>query len=427
MTLRRAIMARAPSEDPTKRLIHNVDFLWNNAHRVQATTIKKYFSQTHEFISTLIPEMVYKYGPDCQHWFTEDGLSYFAQVTWNPDTLSTTSATDKITQDLVDEDLWDLGDDWKSVNTERQPPTTGTSTLKPQKSNRHRISIHHLEQDDDVQSFASAFGVERTSETSPPGEDTGQTKVDGIVRLSESVLNRLQSIQPTQPALDEHSMSTAARTTESTRDRLQAAKSTISEQALEIERLRQQLHTQSQIDFPNPPRILFDIDPIINTVNPNDVNTAVSTPLPTTPPRITAPASIHQTVIVLNPPTAIDIDHGLSSMAIDADIVNLEAADDESSANTASDNTAELIANLETKFSKAKTSASKFQVDQRPPDERSPPKKVRFTASSVSSDPDEPPLSPDQAANSPPVSFTVHHPTTNLDSAAGPAGSGPGA
>ena len=204
--------------------------------------------------------MVYKYGPDCQHWFTEDGLSYFANVTWNLDTLSTTSATDKITQDLVDEDLWDLGDDWKNLTSERQPPTTGTSILKPQKSNRHRISIHHLEQDDDVQSFASAFGVERTSETSPPGDnDTGQTKAVGVVQLSESVLNRLNSTQPTQPAFDEHFMSTAAQTTESTHVQLEAAKSTISEQALEIERLRQQLHTQSQIDFPNPPRIFFDV------------------------------------------------------------------------------------------------------------------------------------------------------------------------
>ena len=430
MTLRRAMMARAPSEDPTKRLIHNVDFLWNNAHRVQATTIKKYFSQTHEFVSTLIPEMVYKYGPDCQHWFTEDGLSYFANVTWNPDTLSTTSATDKVTQDLVDEDLWDLGDDWKAFSSERQPPITGTSVLKPQKLSRHRISLQHLEQDDDVQSFASAFGVEHTSETSPPGEDTGQTKADGVVRLSESVLNRLNSAPSTQSAPDDHSMSTAARTTDSTRVRLQAAKSTITEQALEIERLRQQLHAQSQLDFPKPPRMLFDVAPVATTVSRNDVITAVTTPLPNTPPRA---AFKHQELIAIESPV-IDIDSNSPSMVIETgsdftqNVVHLEDDEDEATANTESDNTAEIIANLESKFSKAKkTSASTVQVDTRPVDERSPPKKVRFTASSASSDQGESPSSPDVADIHPSVSFTVHHPTTNLEPAIDSVDSGQGA
>ena len=78
ITLRQAMMARAPPNDPTKRLIHhNVDFLWNDRKQVQATTIKPLLSCTHEFISTLIPEMLYRYGQECQKWFTSDGISYF--------------------------------------------------------------------------------------------------------------------------------------------------------------------------------------------------------------------------------------------------------------------------------------------------------------------------------------------------------------
>ena len=116
ITLRRALMARSPKNEPTKRLIHNVDFFWNDAHRVSATTIKTLRSQAQDFIATLIPEMVFRYGQDCQKWFTEDGLTYFENVVWDPTTLSTTSEADRATQDLVDEDLWDLGMTGKALS-----------------------------------------------------------------------------------------------------------------------------------------------------------------------------------------------------------------------------------------------------------------------------------------------------------------------
>ena len=177
ITLRGAIMSRSPPQEPTKRLIHNVDFLWNDTRRVQATTITKYLTYTHEFISSLIPEMVFKYGQECQKWFSEDGISYFENVVWDPEKHSTTATSDLQTQELVDEDIWDLGDDWKTPKERTPPQKTGVSILKKNlNKNKNKVTVRQLENDDDIRSFASAFGNAPTSESSPPGEDTGQTR-----------------------------------------------------------------------------------------------------------------------------------------------------------------------------------------------------------------------------------------------------------
>ena len=406
ITLRRAIMSRSPSHEPTKRLIHNVDFIWNDTRRVQATTISKYLSATHEFISSMIPEMVFKYGPECQKWFSEDGLSYFENVIWDPTKLSTTSTTDQHTQDLVDEDLWDLGDEWKTP-AERTPPTkAGTSILKQKTSikEKNKVTVRQLETDDDIRSFASAFGNE-PSESSPTGEDTGQTNNDATVTLSKQVLARMAQATPNRNS-DNCSMSTAARTTDSTRLKLQVARTTIEDQtttltaqnatllqqAQEIERLRQMLSGHPQrspeheiifdVDSPNldqpPDLVVLDDTAPTPTEAIIDVSSidfpAELPPLPDSPqsePSYESPAA-SQTSPYTEAPTEIYGQHITETTARPRDGFSnqTEEAYKESTYRHQS-----TVANLYSKFSAAKIS-SKGDLTT----DKSPPKKVRFTS-----------------------------------------------
>lgn len=227
ITLRQAIMSRAPRSEPTKRLIHNVDFGWQDAHRVFITTIQPYLSEAHDFISSLIPEMVFRHGQACQPWFTAEGLTFFESVTWNPETMATTSSADQDTQDLLDEDLWGLGNDWRIETKKLEAPIqAGTSILKNQ------VTTRNLEDDDDIQSFASTFGNKRIPKQKDDIPDKGHTKEGGKVTLSTEIIELLR--RPRQNHTDTCSMSTAAKTTESTRVKLSVARNTIDEQKAEI-------------------------------------------------------------------------------------------------------------------------------------------------------------------------------------------------
>ena len=397
ITLRKAMMARAPPEDPTKRLIHNVDAQWNDRRQVQVTTIKSLLHHTHEFISTLIPEMVYKYGQECQKWFTADGISYFDTVVWDPKKMSTTSSADKDTQELVDEDLWGLGDDWRASSQKLSPPKVGASILKnklTQKINKDRVTTAPLENDDDIKSFASAFGMEN-SESSPPGEDTGQTKVGSMVKLSSEVLQSLNEKKGNNDR-DTCSMSTAARTTESTRLKLQDARCKIDEQELEIERLRRMIAA--------------------NPVHPPTGRLKPRTPMRTNP-RPANPVDPTEAANTSLPPSSVS-SQGTADIGSSDSEANSPIDDQASTAS----NSEPTPSNLRSKFSAAKSSAAARKAKG-----RSPPNKVRYsrtidicdspknetTRTQFSFSPDSGDSSSSHTDDSipEPVNFRAHHPT----------------
>ena len=455
ITLRRAIMARSPKGEPTKRLIHNVDFFWNDAHRVAATTIKTFRGQAQDFISTLLPEMVFRYGQECQKWFAEDGLTYFDNVTWDPQTFSTTSESDSTTQALVDEDLWDLGDDWKSVAIiPRQAPTkVGTSIIKQKiNKNKNKVTTRQLENDDDIRSFASAFGAEPMSESSPTGEDTGQTNAGATVKLTSTVLDQLNTKTPNTHN-DNLSMSTAAKTTESTRIRLHEAKSTITQQtsmlnsqAMELERLRLLLQAQNQDEatpmelqsvevevdthllvstaqlpsvatteiIPDPDHTqmsqeMEDIDEqsILSapsttsaTTSPkNDQVDARYIPLPDSPPRVVdlqSPSGSINSIdnnSLIDRPTPIGAVFGGSRGSNRREDHGVLGQDKH------------MITDLRSKFSAAKFSSAGTRASG-----KSPPKKVRFTSSNEDADNPSDATSDDESSS---VGYQAHTPTTD--------------
>ena len=102
------MMARAPKDRPTSRLIHNVDPSWNSTTKYVVTTVVGREDETHRFLANLIPEFLHVHGPGAAKLFTSQGITVYKNVRWNPKKGTTTSAHAKESAALVKEDLWDL-------------------------------------------------------------------------------------------------------------------------------------------------------------------------------------------------------------------------------------------------------------------------------------------------------------------------------
>jgi hypothetical protein len=77
MTLRRAMMSRAPSKGATSRLIYNVDASWNQPSKHIITTLVGRNVEAQRFLANMIPELLHCFGDEASKWFTKD-------VKWNP-------------------------------------------------------------------------------------------------------------------------------------------------------------------------------------------------------------------------------------------------------------------------------------------------------------------------------------------------------
>ena len=122
MTLRRAIMARAPKDKPLSRLVHNVDQSWNSTSKHIVTTVIGREEEANRFLANLIPELLHDHGPEASKWFSSQGLLVYKDVKWNPKKGTTTSTNSKESAAMVDEDLWEQGDKWKTLSV--KPPTS---------------------------------------------------------------------------------------------------------------------------------------------------------------------------------------------------------------------------------------------------------------------------------------------------------------
>jgi hypothetical protein len=105
MPLRRAMMAQAPSNQTTERLIHNVDASWNQATKHVITTVVGREQEAQRFLANMIPEYLHRFGQEASKWFTGAGLLVYQDVKWNPDKGTTTSAKEHESAATVKEDL----------------------------------------------------------------------------------------------------------------------------------------------------------------------------------------------------------------------------------------------------------------------------------------------------------------------------------
>jgi hypothetical protein len=260
MTLRRAMMARAPKDRHTSRLIHNVDQSWNSTSRYMVTTVVGREEEANRFLANLIPELLYIHGPEASNWFSGQGLSVYKDVRWNPKKGTTSSSNARDSAAMVDEDVWDLGEKWKTLTvasadkTSQRPDTAvldgkkktpkGTkpnSATEDEAETSAKLS-ERLAGDKSVASFGGAFGratdsddekeaeVKAAYEAAHPPDMTGTKFIfspDQVDRENEKAEQGIES--------DGLSMSTAGKTTDGTRLKLKIAQEEIAALKLSIQ------------------------------------------------------------------------------------------------------------------------------------------------------------------------------------------------
>ena len=249
MTLRRAMMARAPKDRPASRLIHNIDQSWNQPSKYIVTTVVGREEEANRFLTNLIPEILHMHGPTASKWFSSQGLTVYKDVQWNPKKGTTSSTNSRASAAMVEEDLWGLGPQWKSIADKATPnvrPDANqldhTSKTPPQATTSPSPIQERLAGDKSIASFRDTFGRDRDSddgkeaaaaaaaEAAKPAEDLSGTQfefsTDQLAREHERAMNGSES--------DGKSMSTAGKTTGSTRLALKEAQEKIAELKLAL-------------------------------------------------------------------------------------------------------------------------------------------------------------------------------------------------
>jgi hypothetical protein len=282
MTLRRAMMARAPKDRPTSRLIHNIDQSWNSTSKYVVTTVIGREEEANRFLSNLIPELLFVHGQEASKWFSGQGLSIYKDVRWNAKKGTTSSSNASASAAMVEEDVWDLGDKWKALTVASQKTSTRpdaklldvstpSSLQEPQPSTEAAAEtatpLARLASDKSVASFGGAFGREHDSddekeaevkaayEAANPPDMTGTQFIFSPAQVERANEKALQGSES-----DGLSMSTAGKTTDRTRLRLKMAQEEIVALKLkakeELEALKTALQAQNNPSMiPLPPEV----------------------------------------------------------------------------------------------------------------------------------------------------------------------------
>jgi hypothetical protein len=67
----------------------------------------------------MIPELLHRFGDEASKWFTRSGLLVYKDVKWNPEKGTTSSAKERDSEEMVEEDLWDLRSKWEQINVNK--------------------------------------------------------------------------------------------------------------------------------------------------------------------------------------------------------------------------------------------------------------------------------------------------------------------
>jgi hypothetical protein len=228
MTLRRALMAKAPVNKPTSRLIHNIDASWNQPSKHTVTTVVGREAKAQRFLVNMIPELLHRFGDDATKWFTGAGLLVYKDVKWNPVKGTTSSLKERDSEAMVKEDLWDLNEQWEKIavtpKTDSKRPDAialDTTTATPPDTTSDTVG---LASDKSIASFGNVY--QRPRDADDALADDAQAKADSLkvpdLSGAQFVFNTDQLARDRQKVLDGplstgFSMSTAAKTTPSIR------------------------------------------------------------------------------------------------------------------------------------------------------------------------------------------------------------------
>jgi hypothetical protein len=121
ITLRKYLMSRAPKTSVIQRLFVYVDKPWKG-NSFTLVTVKPYAAEAVKALNCMIPECLHYYGEEAvQARFSNAGLLAYKNVNWDPTKQVTTSYQDYATQALVEEDLFQIGFNWKMEAPIMQP------------------------------------------------------------------------------------------------------------------------------------------------------------------------------------------------------------------------------------------------------------------------------------------------------------------
>jgi hypothetical protein len=285
MTLRRAMMSRSPKNMPTSRLIHNVDASWNRPGQHVITSVIGRDVEAQRFLINMIPEFLHQYGEGASKWFTGAALLVYKEVKWNPDKGTTSSAKERNSEEMVKEDLWDLTSKWSKLKVTEKATTrpdanalNTTITTPVVTSDQPTPEQSRLASDKSVASFGNVYARTRdeddTREDAAIAKEAADNAVDPTgtqFEFSPEQLERDRLKAMNGPPSTGFLMSTAAKTTDSTRLKLKEAKEEIYELKKaaqeEILALKQALAKQAQHQAPKSVDSPEDT-PETNTVDP---------------------------------------------------------------------------------------------------------------------------------------------------------------
>lgn len=236
LTLRRILMSKNPVNNPTRRLFHNIDRSWErgNNNKWIMTTSKQWSNEASNYVNKMIPEILHSYGNEARKWFTNDALACFEHATYDPRSGNLRSTDDQRVQGLVEEDVWDMGDNWKPKGQPRQEQVfeagrhRSTDRNQPSENNQPKAPDHDAQS---LPSMGAAFGRQPQKEPNIPTPTTTVIQFDPTTTQTE---------QEHEQA-DDLTMSTMAKTTESTRRQLKQAKDTIAQQSEAMIQMQQEL------------------------------------------------------------------------------------------------------------------------------------------------------------------------------------------
>ena len=172
MTLRRAIMSRAPSKHPQNRLVHNIDAAWNQPSKHTITTVVGREAEAQRFLVNMVPEFLHRFGSDATKWFTGEALLIYQDTKWNPEKGTTSSRKERESEEMVQEDLWNLNKKWEKIKVSAKLPTTcpevsqlvGSSSLgsptiavTPAAANPPTAPVNRLASDKSIASFGNVY------------------------------------------------------------------------------------------------------------------------------------------------------------------------------------------------------------------------------------------------------------------------------
>jgi hypothetical protein len=213
----------------------------------------------------MIPEFLHRFGEDATKWFTGEALSVYKEVKWNATKGTTLSAKERDSDEMVKEDLWDLNDQWEKLKeapttdparpdsavldgsnglNPPNPPTEANNVTDTNNATNEDLGdypVNRLASDKSIASFGNVYqrptDADDIIEAEHQAREAAANAVDPSgtqFEFSTDQLERDRQKALNGPSSTGFSMSTAAKTTPSTRLKLKEAQEEIGELRLAL-------------------------------------------------------------------------------------------------------------------------------------------------------------------------------------------------